>query len=134
GFLSIPDDLSAYFYAQVGIEKSNRIHLSNLFSLSFETDLIEEDWRGPKTAIAEKNSTYRVLVHLGASEGSKCYPIVHWQQILASLTQEQGVEVVLIGSPAETVLADHLLQGASFLAVNNQIGKTSLKELFALLA
>lgn len=36
GFLAIPDDMSAYFYAQVGINKPNRFHLAEIFARWWE--------------------------------------------------------------------------------------------------
>ena len=40
GFFCIPDDMSAYFYAQVGIDRPNRFHLIEIFGSIVGSDLV----------------------------------------------------------------------------------------------
>lgn len=43
GFLAIPDDVSAYFYAQVGENSHNRVHLTEIFASICGVELIPSD-------------------------------------------------------------------------------------------
>lgn len=137
GWLCIPDDVSAYFHAQVGIGRSNRLHLCDLFATLVDVDLIEEDWRptvSPLKAEVSLPDSYIVL-HLGASEGRKRLPVFHWARILKSFSEKApGVSVVLIGSEAENDLAQELISQSPSVPTINLLGKTSVGDLFAVLS
>ena len=60
GFLAIPDDASAYFYAQVGVGRPNRYHLTEVFAAVAGVEIKEE-----AITNARKN---RICMHLGASQ------------------------------------------------------------------
>jgi hypothetical protein len=69
GFLSIPDEVSAYFYAQVGVNSFNRVHLTDIFVSMLGYEYADADWDPPQVdgrdfGLPEKF----ILVHIGASE------------------------------------------------------------------
>jgi ADP-heptose:LPS heptosyltransferase len=127
GFFSIPDDTSAYFYAQVGIGRSNRYHLTEIFAAVCGVSLHTEDFNENKAFTRE----HRVLVHIGASQIEKAYPAELWGEALKTLRDIYDGEVILIGSRDERVMADAIAQisGAS-----NRVGETTLPELQNLIA
>jgi heptosyltransferase III len=126
GFLNIPDDASAYFYAQVGVEKSNRYHLADIFAMVSETEIEASDWgyRGDLVGLPA-NENYLVF-HLGASKTEKCFPIEAWEAVVREISQP----IYLIGSKEETHLAEVLTK---YPHVKNLVGQTRLPDLFPLL-
>ncbi|PIS09793.1 MAG: lipopolysaccharide biosynthesis protein, partial [Bdellovibrio sp. CG10_big_fil_rev_8_21_14_0_10_47_8] len=133
GFLAIPDDLSAYFYAQVGFDRPNRFHLAEIFATMMEMDLIETDWTAPQGLITH-SAAPPVLIHIGASEAKKQIGASKWATIINQLTKISDVRIGLIGSAAETENADSILNSVPADRVQNYVGKTNLTELFSLIA
>jgi ADP-heptose:LPS heptosyltransferase len=133
GYLAIPDDISAYFYAQVGVQRSNRYHLAEIFATQMGVDLIPQDWRVPEN-LPEVSETPSILFHLGASENHKVLPSEKWIAIINQLIKQIPDSVGLIGSAAESGLADKILSSTPTGKVTNLIGKTTLPELFSHIA
>ncbi|MCB0384384.1 MAG: glycosyltransferase family 9 protein, partial [Bdellovibrionales bacterium] len=146
GFLAIPDDASAYFYAQVGVGKHNRVHLAELFASIAEVDLCEADWclldwqRSPqqKDRIFETyeiptHESYLVL-HVGASDSRKTLSTEQWAATCRRLLQWWKGRIVLVGSPSEVLIGQRILEGVCSSRVHSLVGKTRLSELFPLLA
>lgn len=141
GSLALRDDLSAYFYAQVGTERPSRIHLTDLFSSMIEMDLVSADWRCPIlpqrfTAAEQLPSSYWVL-HPGASETQKRIEPWQWARVIQEYSAFHGAEsmpVVLIGSQEEFDLGVAIAAQVNRVPVINLCGQTSLIESFAVLA
>ena len=146
GFLSIPDDPSAYFYAQVGVGKLNRVHLTEIFASVAEVDLDDQDWllleyqRNPihkdqmfqeHQIPLEKNY---VVLHVGASDGRKTLDSESWAQICRKLLKWWQGQVILVGGPEEVDVAQRILEGIQSQRVFSLVGKTRLPELFPLLS
>lgn len=129
GYLAIPDDASAYFYAQVGPGRHNRFHLVDLFAMVAGVDLIESDWTTTKADMASTENSSAAIVHLGASQIEKVYPIESWKRVVTEIARF-GHRVILIGSPDERVLGERL---GEIPGVDNQIGSTTIPELFPLI-
>ncbi len=130
GFLAIPDDMSAYFYAQVGPGKSNRFHLAEIFGTLCGVDLIDEDWSKPAISRFETGIKGEFIAcHIGASEGHKTLSPEKWTSIFSQLKAlRPQAQVALIGSEAEMPIADRILSSVSGLSLYSFVGKTSLHE------
>jgi len=128
GFLNIPDDASAYFYAQVGIGRDNRFHLADVFAMIADVELQKTDWgfEGTRESI-ELEQPY-VVVHLGASQAEKRYPIKYFRKVLRELSSRR---VYLVGSKDEKALAESF---ADLSHVKSLVGETSLNQLFSVIA
>jgi len=134
GFLSIPDDMSAYFYAQVGIGRPNRFHLIEIFASMLGLDLIESDWAGPSPSLSsvvpfELPEDYIVL-HVGASEKSKSLSAKIWIEILQSLSRLHPIHAVLIGAASESTIASEIMSQVPQATTVNLVGQTKISELF----
>lgn len=134
GFLSIPDDVSAYFYAQVGVGRPNRVHLSDLFCMMVDIDPINADWKAPKlpTLKVELPERYSVI-HIGASDARKSYPAYKWRSVISYLEKSAHLPVILIGSKDEAEDGFLISAGYDPKAVINLVGQTQLYDLFAII-
>ncbi len=132
GFLAIPDDMSAYFYAQVGVKRPNRYHLAEVFSTMVGVDLIPQDWQGPAN-LPPVESAPEVLIHIGASEGKKQISPVKWATIINQFSKLSEARIGLIGVASEMKMADQITASVPEGRVQNFVGKTSIQELFAMI-
>ncbi|MCB0367090.1 MAG: glycosyltransferase family 9 protein [Bdellovibrionaceae bacterium] len=146
GFLAIPDDASAYFYAQVGVGRHNRVHLAELFASVAEVDVQDSDWTlldyqrnpGQKDRIFESHEIptrdpYLVL-HVGASDSHKTLSAERWSATCRRLLQWWQGRIILVGSPSEVLIGQRILEGVCSSRVHSLVGKTRLSELFPLLS
>jgi ADP-heptose:LPS heptosyltransferase len=125
GYLSIPDDSSAYFYAQAGVGKHNRYHVTEVFAAVAGVDLEEQDFSVAVPLAAKSGS---IVVHLGASQAFKAYPPEMWREVLSGL-QGRGAPIVLVGSAGERPMADSVCAGFSPEMVENRVGQSSMEQL-----
>ena len=126
--LAIPDDPSAYFFAQAGPGRSNKIHLTDLFAAVAGVDLVEGDWASPFATRA--GDTGRVAIHVGASDGRKTLSPNKWASVARSLLRRPGMEISLVGSTGERACANSILEAIGDGArVRNLVGRTSVREL-----
>jgi ADP-heptose:LPS heptosyltransferase len=136
GYLSIADDASAYFYAQVGPGKGNRFHLTDIMAQVADLELKDEDWR-PPTFSKNRNSVVvpkgSIVVHVGASETKKSYGSHKWLQVVRGLLESSERDVVLIGSKAEVEIGQILENVTSVRKPINLVGQTELPDLFQIL-
>jgi ADP-heptose:LPS heptosyltransferase len=51
----------------------------------------------------------RVVVHVGAGTPAKQWPIEHWQELIARIVLDHAAQVVLVGSPADGIIARAIL-------------------------
>lgn len=135
GYLQIPDDMSAYFYAQVGPTKPNRFHLAEIFATLAGCDLIPQDWAPPEfVEFDSSKSTKQILVHVGASESRKALPAEKWIVLINQLVKRRQEKIVLIGAKNEQEIAVKIMNSIPSSRVESQVGKTTLAELFQLIA
>lgn len=125
GFLRIPDDTSAFFYAQVGVGRANRYHLGDIFAAVAGVELIEEDWNARSVPPGEREN--KIVVHLGASTTEKTYPPELWVKMLRELSFRG--RVILVGSRAERALAETVASQVGDDRIVNRVGGTTLPEL-----
>ncbi|MEN0058091.1 MAG: glycosyltransferase family 9 protein [Bdellovibrio sp.] len=135
GSLCLSDEISAYFYAQVGVGKANRVHLTDVFASMLDIQYVEEDWRAPAIAAAPVAlpDNY-VVLHIGASEKHKALSASHWSEVLNQLQPEWVTPVVLIGATEETSQAEQIQKTVRApLQVINLVGRTQISDLFSIL-
>ncbi|QLY25976.1 glycosyltransferase family 9 protein [Bdellovibrio sp. KM01] len=135
GFFCAADEVSAYFYAQVGINKPNRVHIADIFASMIGTEYTEQDWEAPE--MPELNFDLPQLyltVHVGASEKHKALTPDAWGRAIDYFNRRyQGMPIVLIGAPNEVEIANEIIAAAPNAAITNLVGKTRMNELFTVL-
>ncbi len=136
GFLNIADDGSSYFYAQVGVDRSNRIHLTDLFALIAGVELTANDFfvttRPTKSKISSRlvNKNYFV-VHIGASSAQKTCSLSQWEAIIEMVLARTDALVLAVGSAEDlNNQSDLKISSDRFI---NLIGQTSLSETLELI-
>ncbi len=137
GYLSIGDDVSAYFYAQVGIGKPNRVHLAQIFSGVAGVELIDEDWKiseldDSKNNFITKSKDPYLLLQVGASQIEKTYGVDKWAGVLNHLSKLSDIKVVLVGSLSEKKIAADLVGKTSNKNIINIVGQTEVSHLMGL--
>jgi ADP-heptose:LPS heptosyltransferase len=135
GYLSLSDEVSTYFYAQVGTDGANRVHLADVFASLLNLEYVEEDWIGPN-AITEKMTlpVPFITCHIGASEEHKSLTPAQWGKTIRQLNQRHpNMNIVLIGSEAEKSRVAEIRQQAPLAPVTDLVGKTQMYELFEVL-
>ncbi len=140
GFLAIPDEVSSYFYAQVGIKKYNRFHVSELFAMTLGVDLLPSDWEKAwqtqelRESLADQVKGKYFVVHPGASCDSKTLSANKWGEVVAAMTQSLTETIVLIGSPSDFQKSNRIVEVASAgHRLINLVGQTSFSDLFPIL-
>lgn len=132
GYLDIPDDGSAYFYAQVGPGRANRLHVTDLFAFVAGVELLPEDWRGPRLTGGDvfgigENA---IVIHVGASQSDKTLGWPKWASFVRGLLACRPENVVLIGSKNEEGIAERICAAAGERQPINLVGLTNLSDLF----
>jgi heptosyltransferase-3 len=130
GYFCIPDDASSYFYAQVGVERSNRIHLSDLFALIACVELQDSDFQKPKYTSALRLPEKYIVVHAGASQKNKSCTAEQWSTLAEELLQNYSGALVFVGSKEEAASVPTDLEAHR---VVNLAGQTELFQLFEIL-
>lgn len=135
GTLCLSDEVSGYFYSQVGTNKANRVHLADIFASMLELEYVESDWAAPEIQECSFTLPERyIVVHVGASEAHKSLTPTQWTQILQTVQQrDQNIPIVLIGAPNESVLSQEIVNNLSGSHIVDLVGKTKVSDLFAIL-
>lgn len=132
GYFNLIGDVSSYFYAQVGTDRHNRIHLTDLMSAMVGCDLQPEDWKDSDigTTPAGLSENY-VVFHIGASETHKSLPAFKWSRLLKYFSEySSNYQIVLIGSKQERSLSETIVTGVSGVQIRNLVGETKIPDLF----
>jgi ADP-heptose:LPS heptosyltransferase len=134
GFLQLSDPISGYFYAQVGVQRYNRVHLSEIFASMMDVDLIPEDWSSPRLGdfTFHRPQNY-VVVHVGASAKEKTLGTAAWSEVIRQVQSRVGWPIVLIGSADETLRANEIAQACSGCELVNLVGRTRIQDLFSVM-
>jgi heptosyltransferase-3 len=127
-FLHIPDEASRYFRAQVGLNRSNRLHVGDLFAWVCGVELVQSDW---SCALGEVDSLKRsgIVCHLGASQSHKTWPADSWAALIRRLTENLNQTVSLVGSNTEKATAESIALQVGSSRVINLTGRTDFTEL-----
>lgn len=133
GFLHLKDDVSRYFWAQVGPGGFNQIHLIDLLAGTAGVELHSDNFKSPQIELKARFSFPYYVVHVGGSESHKRLSADFWIQIIDCLLKESPEsQVVLVGAEAEKGIADRILQ-ATQVRVINLVGQTQIIDLFSIL-
>jgi heptosyltransferase III len=135
GYLCLPDDMSAYFYAQVGVGRANRFHLIEILASMIDVDLIPEDFAAPQMDVSRDFNLPEnyIVFHIGASEKSKTLSPSKWISIISHYKKSHKNPIVLIGAKSEVELAEKIMSGASSDLVHNLVGETQVTDLFPII-
>lgn len=144
GYLALPDDTSAYFYAQVGIGKENRFHLCEILAATADVILedtdwipssrwnLDEKWLKWQSEYNELNSPY-ILIHLGASQQDKTFPPFKWVRVMREIQHRWPGCIFLVGSANERDLVEEIIAEGCDEKVINLVGKTEFADVVTLL-
>ena len=143
GFLSIPDDMSAYFYAQAGKNRPNRYHLADIFGSLLEVDLQAQDWHVDLPELPAMNANVQeelqshaakaensIVIQIGTSESKKSLSVHFWGRLVAALQAVRKESIVLIGSDSEKKYAEDIITYCGPENLINLVGKTKVSDLF----
>ncbi len=135
GSLCFADDVSAYFYAQVGLDKPNRVHVADILASMVDVQYMEEDWGISTYQEASVTLPERYMVlHVGASDPQKALSPDAWVRALKVTSQRYAhLPVVLIGSAAEAPLALQIESQVPDMTFVNLAGRTQVSELPAII-
>lgn len=129
-YLAFGDDWSAYFYAQVGINRENRIHVTDLFAEICEVSLQKEDFIPPSS---ENTEAAQIIIHVGGSEPQKRISVEVYNQVIETLSREtlkENSAVWLVGSgEAESAFADKIIKNFSGINIENKVGHFTLRQI-----
>lgn len=133
--LKICDDMSAYFYAQVGIEGANRVHVSDIMAATAGIDFIEEDWNGPKDVVSSISlPSDFIVMHIGASNLKKTLSAEVWAHTIRALKSMGAHQhIVLIGGASEKEIGQRIEELSQATNVINLAGLTTLKDLHSII-
>lgn len=135
GSLCLSDEVSGYFYAQVGTGRANRVHLADIFASMLDLEYVEADWGAPVMTESPFRLPERyVVVHVGASAAHKSLKPEQWSQVLKTAAQQGfALPVVLIGAAEEIGGAEEMARSCSALEFTNLVGKTKIADLFPII-
>lgn len=137
GSFNCSDAISLFFYDQVGEDRSNRFHVTDLLAAMVDVDLVETDFASPIKDFCFSHACHpekTVLLHVGASQKKKSLAGFQWGRVVKSFLQmAPQCEVALIGSPQETYLAEEIMAHNPEGKVVSYVGKTRVPEIFDLL-
>lgn len=135
GTLRLCDDVSAYFYAQVGTAKPNRVHVADIFASMLEMQYLESDWSAPEmTSFATALPERYIVLHVGASENHKAMTTGAWIAMLQEVSKvHSNLPVVLIGADHETLIAREVIASVPQMTFIDLVGKTKISDLFSIL-
>lgn len=130
--LNLIDDESAYFYAQVGPDRGNRIHVTDLFAAVAGVSLEASDWEISSTN-ASSSGRGGIVVHLGASDLAKTLGSSKWLQVVGGLLSKTQESVTLVGSKEEMEIAARVAEVSGERKPLNLVGQTQIPELFEII-
>ncbi|MBN1587897.1 MAG: glycosyltransferase family 9 protein [Pirellulales bacterium] len=73
-----------------------------------------------------------VALHVSAGTAAKQWPTEHWRELIGRLIVGKGLEVVLVGSGADRIIAQSILAGKDWPGVFDWTGRCDVVELGAL--
>lgn len=118
GYLAIPDDTSAYFYAQVGQGKPNRFHLTDVFASVLGLELAPADFSGmweKIDLIAREENTKQpdqltIGLHARASQVGKSLELDLLTEVIDQSHMLQNSQLVLFGGRQDESFYKELLR------------------------
>lgn len=142
-YLKINDDIAEYFYAQVGIGRNNRIHLTDLFAWQMQVNLEGSDFDFSERNREDLNlpvqnatpsSARPIAIQVGASQKFKSMSSSHWTELIRQLSLKGYENFYLLGSSGESEIANTICQAFPQGVVNNLVGKFKIYNHFEILS
>lgn len=135
GTLCLADEVSSYFYAQVGIGKANRVHVADIFASMLDIQYVESDWAAPEIeSFAVPLPERYIGLHVGASEKHKSLSPDSWSRVLNEVSKKHAsLPIVLIGAEQEAEMALEIQSSVSNTEIINLVGQTKISDLFAII-
>ncbi len=135
GFLSIPDDMSAYFYAQVGTDRPNRFHLAEIFGTLMGVDVQPKHWETHHFIDyhLEGIESPFIALQVGASNDQKTLSASALSFLLSNLGNLIKIPIVLLGHKSELAKAETILSSTTHPKIFNLVGKTALTQVFSII-
>ncbi|MCS6837657.1 MAG: glycosyltransferase family 9 protein, partial [Bdellovibrionaceae bacterium] len=132
GYLAIPDDMSAYVYAQCGINKPNRFHLAEIFGTVLGVDLTIKDWKINLTQTnhpsLEEIPDQFISLHINASSKEKSLPPDVTVELLNNLARTIPIPIVLLGSQKDMESVREVIYRSKHPKIYNMVGLVNLNE------
>lgn len=137
-----------YLTKKVQEHAQEMMHRADIYLNVIETDNVQVQDRTTRLNInseirkeAEKillssgigDHDYVVVVNTGGNWDLKRWPKQYFSQLIAQLTNELNVKVVIPGAPDDAKLAQEIMQEAKTSGVINLAGKTTLKQLMGIM-
>lgn len=129
GHLDIPDDASAYFYAQAGVAQKNRIHITDLFGMVAGVNIEVQDFDANFES-ANDAGVGSIVVQVGASTSNKTLTSSQWTKIIRTLSAKTQNKIYIVGSREDRGIP---LSIHGLTNVIDMRGSTSLRATFALI-
>jgi hypothetical protein len=126
--------VSTYFYAQVGVDRDNRIHLADLFTMMAELQPDPSDWKTTVTRSSPISLENYLVLHVGASRSDKKFSPFKWRTFITHFQKHSQIPIVLIGNEEETKDASFIALGFNPSQVLDYTGKLNFSDLFPLIA
>jgi ADP-heptose:LPS heptosyltransferase len=124
------DDISAFYYAQGGIDGNNRFHLADIFATQCKVDLLPIDWGtfGLEQQTSGKSAVETdILFHLTSSSQSKTLSVSDWALLIKNIfSLQKSLVLGFIGSGDDVPLIEQLID---YLVSSGVTSKESLKNL-----
>lgn len=136
GFLKLPDDWSAYFFSQVGIQRENRLHVTDIFAEVSGVSLSPVDFSAP--VVENLADGADVIIHIGGSEQKKRISLEVYKQVLQTLFSDRSElkdpRVWIVGSGQEEFqFAESLTAEFPRCTVTNKVNNFTLPQLISLI-
>ncbi len=134
GYFNPNDEISSYFYAQVGPGRKNRVHISDIFASMLNIEYIESDWAAPDCHTKIHLPDNYLVIHVGASEKHKSMGAAEWIHALNFIRKgHPGKTFVLIGAESEVQISDEICSACEGAQIFNLVGKTKIFDLFSII-
>lgn len=135
GTLCLAGEVSSYFYAQVGLQKPNRVHIADVFASMIDVQYIEQDWAAPVLPESDKSlPDCYIALHVGASEKHKSLSAQSWARTLNYFAKRNSnIPVILIGAANEAQIAEDIQNSVKNVQFINLVGQTKISELFSVI-
>ena len=134
GFLNLAGDATAFFYAQVGVDRPNRFHLVDIFSMVADVELKPQSrWVGGFPRFSQVPVSPYVVLHVGASDLGKTYSTDQLKNLIQVFLQNRRENLVLIGTKKERTLSQSALPLLGTDRVWDLTGETQISDLFSII-
>ncbi len=130
--LQFNDDWSAYFYAQMGIHKWNRIHMIEFYANFLQVELTPSDFYYQRLAPSPYQFQAYFALHIGASQSQKNLSAKEWGSFVEKLLDQVPQQLVVLGTEREVIksLPQHPRLNSRLRVL---VGETNLDDVFQII-